>query len=149
MDSGAIEGGRPVNAKIHHIGVVVDDLSEMRGFLESALGLRLVEERSFPDDRIETAYFSYGSGTQIELVELGEQDARERRLGHGVPSRLEHIAIEVEDLDSVRPKLAAAGVVMQTDDPQRSGDTRALFSRPETSRGITLQVFDRKVLGAK
>ena len=146
MNAGATEDGNSaVKAKIHHIGVVVDNLADMRTFLEAALGLRLVEERSFPDDRIETAYLSYGSGVQVELVELGEPDARARRLGSSVPSRIEHIAIEVDDLDAVRPQLVAAGVVMQSDQPQRSGDTRALFSRPETSRGIVLQVLDRKV----
>lgn len=142
---GSSDAGGPVRAKIHHIGIVVDDLAEMRAFLEAALGLHLVEERSFPDDLVETAYFSYDGGTQIELVELGEPGARARRLGGAGPSRLEHIAVEVDDLDAIRPQLAAAGIVMQTDEPQRSGDTRALFSRPETSRGIVLQVLDRKV----
>jgi catechol 2,3-dioxygenase-like lactoylglutathione lyase family enzyme len=118
----------------------------MRMFLEAALGLHLVEERSFPDDQIETAYLSYGCGVQVELVELGEPGARQRRLGKLAPSRIEHIAIEVDDLDKMRPQLAAAGVEMDSDQPLRSGDSRVLFSRPETSRGIVLQVFDRNVV---
>jgi methylmalonyl-CoA/ethylmalonyl-CoA epimerase len=134
-----------MRAIIHHIGVVVEDIAGTREFLEGALGFEMVEERSFPADLVETAYLSAGAGTQIELVELGDAAVRRERLGSGNQARIEHIAIEVEDLELASVVLERMGVEMQTREPVRSGDTRAFFTRPETSRGIVFQVLDRKV----
>ena len=132
-----------MKAAIHHIGVVVEDLHATRTFLERVLGFELVETRSFPESLIDTAYLFLGEGTQIELVALGDPVARAERLGSEGPARIEHIALEVDDVEAVRVALRERGVEMQTDEPVLSGNTRAFFTRANTSQGIVFQFLDR------
>ena len=133
-----------MKARVDHIGVVVDDLTAARGFLEKVLGLELTAERSLPTIQVETAYLGFGPGPQIELVELGDAETRRRRLGNGLQARIEHIAIEVDDVEATRDELSRHGIEMQSETPLVNGPTRSFFTRPETSRGFAFQFLDRK-----
>lgn len=133
-----------MNGRIDHVGVIVDDLAGARRFLEDILGMQLTVARSLPAARVETAFLGYGPGALVELVELGDEAARRQRLGDGAESRVEHIAIEVDDVEAARDELRARGVEMQSAVPSISGPTRSFFTRPETSRGIVLQFMDRR-----
>jgi methylmalonyl-CoA/ethylmalonyl-CoA epimerase len=133
-----------VNGRIDHVGVVVDDLAGARRLLEEIVGMQLLVARSLPAARVETAFLGYGPGALVELVELGGEEERRRRLGDGVQSRVEHIAIEVDDVEAARDELRARGIEMQSDTPSINGPTRSFFTRPETSRGIVLQFMDRR-----
>lgn len=133
-----------MKGRIDHVGVVVDDLAGTRRFLEEIAGMQLAVARSLPARRVETAFLGYGPGALVELVELGDEEERRRRLGEGVQSRVEHIAIEVDDVEAARDELRARGIEMQSDVPSISGPTRSFFTRPETSRGIVLQFMDRR-----
>ena len=133
-----------MNGRVDHIGVVVDDLAAARGFLQKVLGMELAAERSLPAIQVETAYLGFETGPQIELVELGDDEARRRRLGVGAQARIEHIAIEVDDVEATRDELRRHGIEMQSETPLVNGPTRSLFTRPETSRGIAFQFLDRR-----
>lgn len=132
-----------MNGRLDHVGVVVDDLTAARSFLEKVLGMELAIARSLPSVKIETAHLAYGSGPQIELVELGDEEMRQRRLGDA-QARIEHIAIEVDDVEAARDELRRQGIEMQSERPLLNGPTRSFFTRPETSRGIAFQFFDRQ-----
>lgn len=134
-----------MEGRIHHIGVIVADLANARRFLEDALGFRLEQSLSLPDRHLEAGFFSIGGGAQVELIELGEPEARSERLGEGNIGRLEHIAIEVDDVEAVREELRSAGVVMQTDRPALTLQSRSYFTRPETSGGVVYQFLDRRL----
>src|SRR3981081_2929101 len=98
-----------MEGRIHHVGVVVADLANARRFLEDSLGFRLEQSLSLPDKNLEAGLFSLGGGAQVELIELGEPQARAERLGEGNIGRLEHIAIEVDDVEAVREELRRGG----------------------------------------
>jgi methylmalonyl-CoA/ethylmalonyl-CoA epimerase len=134
-----------MEGRIHHVGVIVADLANARRFLEDALGFRLEQSLSLPDKKLEAGFFSMGGGTQVELIELGEPQARAERLGDGNVGRLEHIAIEVDDVEVVREELRRAGVEMQTDRPAPTAQSRSYFTRPETSGGVVYQFLDRRL----
>ena len=133
-----------MKGRLDHIGVVVDDLAGARGFLEEVLGMELSVTRSFPAINMEVAFMGYGPGAQVELVEIGDEHVRQRRLGTGAQARVEHIAIEVEDVEATRDELRLLGIEMQQETPFLAGPTRSFFTRPETSRGIAFQLLDRR-----
>ena len=124
--------------------MVVDDLAAARQFIETALGMELAVARSLPEIRVETAFLGYGAGARIELIELGDDETRRRRLGTDGQARIEHIAIEVDDVEATRDELRRSGIEMQSEAPSLNGPTRSFFSRPATSRGIAFQFFDRR-----
>jgi catechol 2,3-dioxygenase-like lactoylglutathione lyase family enzyme len=134
-----------MKGRIHHVGIVIDELAEARKFLEQTLGLKLDRAQSLPDTNMETAFFSYDGSVQIELVQIGDANVRARRLGEGTRSRLDHVAIEVDDIYATRDMLAQVGVGMQNETPSRNGPTRSFFSNPETTRGVVFQFLDRNV----
>jgi len=131
-----------MKGRIDHVGIIVGDLDGTREFLERVTGMSLSRAGDFPETRIRTAFLGYGPGAQVELVELGNEGARERRLGDA-QARVEHVAIEVDDLDAAAAELRSMGVGFQSDAPGITGPLRSLFSRPETTRGFVIQFFDR------
>jgi methylmalonyl-CoA/ethylmalonyl-CoA epimerase len=131
-----------MRGRIDHVGIVVRDLDATREFLERVTGMSLDRANDLPETRIRTAFLGYGPGAQVELVELGNDAARERRLGDS-QARVEHVAIEVDDLDAASAELRSMGVEFQSDTPSSGGPLRSLFSRPETTQGFVIQFFDR------
>jgi methylmalonyl-CoA/ethylmalonyl-CoA epimerase len=131
----------PALKRIDHIGVIVDDLERVSGFLRDVLGLQLSRTLEDPERRVRANFFRCGD-VDIELVELGDPAARERRLGQST-ARVEHIAIEVDDIAATAGQLGERGVRMNTDQPVRGGPTLSYWSLPQTSGGIMLQLLQR------
>ncbi len=127
--------------RIDHVGIVVADLDRVARFLGETLGLELTRTSADPASGVRTAFFRCGDAS-IELIELGDAEARARRLGTD-RARVEHVAIEVEDLASSATELDERGVRMTTPQPRQTGPTRSLFSVPETTEGFVLQFFER------
>ena len=125
--------------RIDHIGVIVDDLAAAGRLLADTLGLAHVGGTENP--RLRTAFYRCGDAS-IEVVEVLEPDLRRQRLGEGVQARIEHIAIEVDDLDQTLGALEALGI--HANAPARiSGDYRTFWTEPSTSGGIMLQFLER------
>ena len=134
-----------MRGRIDHVGVIVADLSEAGKFLEDVLGFHLEKTQKVPEAQIDAGFFAIGDGARVELIQLGDSEARAQRLGEGNVGRLEHIAIEVDDVEAVRDELRPAGVRMQSEEPRRTSLARSYFSRPETTGGVVYQFLDRRL----
>ncbi len=126
--------------RIDHVGVVVGDLTAARRFLDEVLGFTFDRSLSIPG-RLEAAFYQCGDAA-VELIEVSDPDERERRLGNAT-ARIEHIAVQVDDLSGTFAQLTAAGVEATTVAPVVGGPLRSYFTRPETSNGVIFQIFDR------
>lgn len=122
--------------RLDHIGVVVDDLEEAKRFLAETLGLELDRTVEIPGRR--GAFFRCG-GSEIEVLEEMEPEARERILG-GAKARIEHIAIEVDDLDRTMAALEGLGVRAGRA-PIATGDRVNLWTDPDTCDGVMYQLI--------
>ena len=137
-----------MKGRLDHVGVIVADIVAARRFLEDVIGLELKREHHSTEARLDAAFLGFDSGPDsgalVEVVELGDPAARGRRLGPDAVARIEHIAIEVDDVEAVREELRARGIEMQSDSPSITGTARSYFTRPETTCGIILQFLDRR-----
>jgi methylmalonyl-CoA/ethylmalonyl-CoA epimerase len=124
--------------RIDHVGVVVDNLSEAREFL-SLLGMTLDHE--FDLGRVGAAFYRCGDA-MVELIECRLPDERARRLGES-QARIEHIALEVDDLGETVAEFAKLGVEVTAAEPVTQGDIRSHWTKPESSLGVMYQVFER------
>jgi methylmalonyl-CoA/ethylmalonyl-CoA epimerase len=124
--------------RIDHIGVVVDNLAEARQFL-SNLGMTLDHE--FDLGRVEAAFYRLGD-VMVEVLECRRPEERSRRLGDA-QARIEHIAIEVDDLAATVGELSRLGVELTAAEPVAQGDIRSHWTKPESSDGVMYQVFER------
>ena len=124
--------------RIDHVGVVVRGLADPAALLES-LGLELA--RTNRNDESSGHYFPCGDAS-IELIEVHDDEARARRLPGGADAVIEHIAIEVDDLEAVHRTLTEQGVDV-TWPPFPSGDAAMIWTDAATSGGVQYQFLRR------
>lgn len=128
--------------RVDHIGILVDSLEGAKRFLgEEGLGLRLVREMDVESLQRRVAFFQCGD-VQLEVIEPYGEGARERDLG-GERARIEHIAVEVDD---VRPALEAlAGLGVKTDGRgvARVGDRETAWTDAATTDGVVYQLVPK------
>src|ERR1700737_4872051 len=103
--------------RVDHIGVIVADLKEAGRWLGEAFGLPLDRALEFPDRGIRAAFYRCGD-VDIEVIEISDPEARRQRLGDGERARIEHIAVEVENLQTTLARLAALGVRTNAPEPR-------------------------------
>lgn len=125
-----------ITKRVHHIGIVVDDLEEALAFFTGVLGLEVGKRGENPARKLRAAFIPLGD-LELELIEF---DNTPESVAPGT-GRIDHLAIEVDDVDAVAPVLAEHGVTYQTDEPLEAMGYRFLFTNAESSDGITLQVL--------
>ena len=124
--------------RIDHVGIVVDDLESASRLLRDVLGMTFVRSVEIPERQLHAAFYRCGD-TNIEIIQLDDPEARAKRLGSG-PARVEHIAIEVEgSIEETAPRLAEAGVRMESAEPMRTSASASLWSNPESTHGVIFQ----------
>lgn len=132
--------------RFDHVGVVVDDLQAACAFARDVLELgEPATEVRVDDFGLTAAFFAMGAGG-LELVRFDEPGDR---LPAGQPARLDHVAVEVDDLDATAERLRARGVRFQgpvkPDEVAEAVDMRErrhLWTVPETSGGFMLQLTE-------
>jgi hypothetical protein len=124
---------------IDHVGIVVQAFGRSEGLLR-ALGLDV--GRTSRSDESLARYYPSGEAS-IELIEVHDEAARRRRLPDGAQAVIEHIALEVDDLDAVRDVLVAQGVEV-TWPPVPSGDAMMIWTEAATSGGVQYQFLVRE-----
>ncbi|WP_329164215.1 VOC family protein [Streptomyces sp. NBC_01387] len=127
--------------RIDHIGVVVDDITAARAFLES-LGMRLERAQEVPEREVKIAFYHCGDG-RIELIEPTTEEARRRRLGDENQARIEHIGVEVDDVPAIMKAVQGLGVQLTTSEAVPVGPNLNAWTQPETSSGIQFQLVQR------
>ncbi len=130
---------QPMFRRINHIGVIVEDLSNSQHWLAEIFGLPLNRTADMPEGQIHGEFYRCGE-VDIEIVHIGEPEERRRRL-RGAKVRIEHIAVEVDDLDGTLGRLSALGVKTTTPKPRLAGNVRSAWTTEETTGGVSYQLM--------
>jgi len=94
-----------------HIGVFVKDIEVSKKFYTEVLGLELIDECVFvAEDNTYTIAFVQKGTLIVELVMRKHQT----KLSDGV---VDHIAMQVDDLDGMITKLGALGIEFESKEP--------------------------------
>ena len=126
--------------RIDHIGVVVDDLEAGRRFLEG-LGFKHSRDLDVPERGLRASFWQCGDAA-IELIEMTDEKANRDRLKGESGARIEHIAVEVDDLDGTIQHMRSSGVDF-TSAPSTVGPYTSVWTKPESSDGYQLQLMQR------
>lgn len=116
-------------ARLHHVSLIVADAARSAGFYEGVLGLQRIGR---PDLGFPGIWFSLGEGQQLHLLELPNPDSAIGRPEHGGRDR--HVALLIDDLDSMTAMLEQAGIAYTR---SRSGRA-AIFCRDPDGNGWEL-----------
>ena len=134
--------------RFDHIGLIVGDLDAAVSHARERFGLDVARTAVIPEFGIDAVFLGEGNGS-LELFVFADPDVQARRL-EGLAQRLDHVAFEVDDLDSLAVTLRASGVRFtgptrreELVEPFPLGPTRHLWTLPETSAGLALQFIER------
>jgi len=142
--------GRTRVAGVHHVGIIVADLDAAVAFATELLGLEVEKRASLPAEKTEIVFLHCGD-VLLELIEISDPEVRSRRARvPGAKAEIEHVALAVDDLDSVVAELgeegltftAGAGKVETTTEPLEVAGTKSLFTSRRTSAGILVQLIE-------
>ena len=124
----------PSDLRIHHVGIVVDDLRESIAFMRDVLGLEAEDVLDLGPGQV--AWVRCGT-VMLELLQYSDPARRRERLGDA-PAVIEHIAFHTDDADATYAELAAKGVTFEGP-PRVWKDRKSFFTKPESCDGVMYQ----------
>ena len=134
--------------RFDHVGMIVHDLDFATSHARESFGLEVARTGAIAQFDIDAVFLGEGFGS-LELFLFTDPQLQASRI-EGATQRLDHVAFEVDDLDALAATLRATGVRFTGPDrraeltePFALGPVRNLWTRPETSAGLALQLIER------
>ena len=128
--------------RIDHIGIILANLDGQKHWLGDVFGLPVTREIDSPQMKLKALFYGCGD-VDIEIIQLADANVQRQRLGEGNRARIEHIAIEVDDIQAVMKELAPLGVRTTEPEPRRAGDRLSVWTVAETTGGVSYQFTQR------
>jgi hypothetical protein len=125
---------------LDHIGIVVRDIDQAAAQAGDTVDGRAVGERFVSAD-IDLQVLMAGKST-LELIEVRKAGFGMPRLEDGETAVIGHFGIEVDDLEDAKAELTRRGVALEGEFD--AGEVRFIFTVPQTTFGVTLQLMDYK-----
>lgn len=124
-------------SKIDHVGLIVRDLDTAEAFLMGVFGVEPAGVEPNPGTR---ARFYRAGDITIQLVE------DEQRLRGAPIARLDHICLQVDDIDEVMAVGKTHGAEFVWDEPlvHREGQDRTQFITDRGGLGVIFQLNDHR-----
>lgn len=128
--------------RIDHVGIAIADVAAAKRLYEDVLGLTLIREEVVADQRVRTFFYPI-AGVKLELLESTTPDGPIARHIEKRGAGMQHLALEVEDIDAAIAELKAKGIRM-LDEVARKGveDTRIAFVHPKDTLGVLLELVE-------
>ncbi|MBU6997962.1 MAG: methylmalonyl-CoA epimerase [Theionarchaea archaeon] len=124
---------------IHHIGIAVKSL-ERAQFWNQFFNLETEDIKEIPDQKVKIAFIPIGE-SRLELLEPtqeGPVSSFLEKRGEGI----HHLAIEVEDIESVLRAMKAAGIALIDETPRLGAEGKIAFVHPKSTGGILLELVE-------
>ena len=129
--------------RIDHLAIAVNDLEEAVVFYRDVLKLPLVERRETLGQKtgMRSAVMSAGN-FQIVLIEGTSPESQVSRYIEKYGPGVQHVAFEVEDIDSTQRALAENGLEFSTGVLEAPG-LRQAFSKRDQVSGMMYELIER------
>lgn len=125
---------------MHHVGIMVRDLDQAEEFATTVLGLPVVNRIASEEHGMRAVFLACGSAL-VELVEFSDQALVDSRLGDRTAA-IDHVALEVDDVEAAERSLADHGVEMAAPGPLGLPSGRTNFTQAGTSQGVIWQLLE-------
>lgn len=128
--------------RIDHVGIAIADVAGARQLYEDVLGLKLTREEVVTEQGVRT-YFYPVAGVKLELLESITPDGPIARHIEKRGTGLQHLAVEVDDVEAAIREMKAKGVRMLDETPRRGVEgTRIAFVHPKDTHGVLLELVE-------
>ncbi len=120
--------------RIDHVAIIVRNIEQALGFYRDTLGIKPSEIKEVPTEQVRIAFLPMGGpgGSEIELIEPTTPD-----------SSLDHICLEVENIDTALTEMQEKGVPVLDKQPRIAAEGRAIFIHPKGTNGVLLELVER------
>jgi hypothetical protein len=133
-------GGEMKLLGLDHIGITVRDINETVARAGYTVDGKSVGERFVSDD-IDLQVLDIGE-SRLELIEVRTAGFGMPKLKGGETAAIGHFGIEVDDLEDAKAELTRRGVGLHGE--FETDEVRSIFTAPETTFGVTLQLMEYK-----
>lgn len=130
--------------KIDHIAIAVPNLQAAVSFYKEQLGFELIQERLTTGDKTSMISAVLKAGAIIiVLVQGTTPESQVSRFIANYSAGVQHVAIEVRNIEKARQELAARGVQFATDLIEGRG-IRQLFTARDRASGMMYEFIERE-----
>ena len=125
---------------LDHIGIVVRDIDEAVARAGATVDGRAIGKRFVSPD-IDLQVLQCGKST-LEFIKVRSAGFGMPKLKDGETAVIGHFGIEVDNLEDAKAELTRRGVALEGEFD--AGAVRFIFTVPQTTFGVTLQLMDYK-----
>jgi len=125
--------------RILHTMIRVNNLEESIKFYTDILGMRLLREKEYPEDKFSLAFLGYGKETEDTVIEL-TYNWHTNDYEHG--NAFGHIAIEVDDIYKVCEEIREKGTTFIRDPGPMMG-SKLLLAFIEDPNGYKIELIEK------
>lgn len=125
--------------KLHHVGVVVQDLAVGYKFWRDTLGLPLMREAELPEHGVKAALLGCGA-CEIELIQPLTPDSSVARYVESRGEGLHHICLQSDDVGKDVKRFWGTGVEMIDAKPRKGLAGLVAFIHPRACAGILVEL---------
>lgn len=133
--------------RIHHVGVVVRQITEAYRFYRDVLELPLLKERTIPDQGVRAALLAAGD-SEVELLEPIRSDNGVARFLARRGEGLHHLCFETPDVAGALSALRGRDVALLDAAPRDGLAGRVGFLHPTASHGVLVELATPSPSGA-
>ncbi|HUR67806.1 MAG TPA: methylmalonyl-CoA epimerase [Candidatus Thermoplasmatota archaeon] len=128
--------------RIDHVGIAIADVAAAKRLYEDVLGLTLTREEVVSDQGVRTFFYPV-AGVKLELLESIAPDGPIARYLEKRGPGMQHLAVEVDDIEGAIAELVAKGIRMLDPTPRKGvEDTRIAFVHPKDTHGVLLELVE-------
>jgi len=132
--------------RINHIGVAPKDSALAASFFGDVLGLARHGDEVVADQKVRVSFFQ-AENSRIELLEATSPDSPIAKFLEAKGSGVQHVALEVDDIDAWVVNLKARGVRLIDQEPRAGAhDTRIVFIHPAATGGVLVELVQERTL---
>ncbi len=130
--------------KIDHIGIAVTSIEKSLKFYEGVLGLKCAGKEVVRAQQVKTAFLPTGD-SEIELLEATDPESPIAKFIAKKGEGIQHIALQVEDIEAALQELAAQGVrLIDTAPRPGAGGKSIAFLHPADTSGVLVELSEKK-----
>lgn len=129
--------------KINHIGIAVNNIEEALGLYTDVLGLKLEGVEVVEEQKVKTAFLPIDN-TEFELLESTDKDGPIAKFIEKRGQGIQHIALEVEDIEKAIEEMKAKGIRMIDEKPRYgAGGAKIAFLHPKSTFGVLIELCQK------
>lgn len=128
--------------RINHLGIAPKNPDVAKNFFGTLLNLSNAGEETVPDQKVHVTFFE-AEKSRLEILEATEESSPVAKFIAERGGGIQHIALEVDDLDAWLSALKKQGVQLIDSEPRIGAHkTRIAFIHPRATGGILVELTE-------